>query len=236
MPARSGGRKFSFDLLAGDSSGDERSILPRLDSDPILSNGGDGVRSPRRRRKHKASKKNKNKMAVDGPASEDLSVLTELGDVKPSVVENGRCQDGIGIRVLENRSVVETICENTVVEAACENSQVSRVSFAELRQRNVNGSAAEEPEEDATSTRERLAGQWKPEANGAVSKLAKESSLDWNRVMENDPNFIGGKVLTKANKSFLRCGLVIEFVVGMVQFYGMCCAQLFFVLEKQKPE
>ncbi|CAL9093377.1 unnamed protein product [Musa acuminata var. zebrina] len=191
MPARSGGRKFSFDLLAGDSSGDERSILPRLDSDPILSNGGDGVRSPRRRRKHKASKKNKNKMAVGGPASKDLSVLTELGDVKPSVVENGRCQDGIGIRVLENRSVVETICENTVVEAACENSQVSRVSFAELRQRNVNGSAAEEPEEDATSTRERLAGQWKPEANGAVSKLAKESSLDWNRVMENDPNFIG---------------------------------------------
>ncbi|RRT61303.1 hypothetical protein B296_00030846 [Ensete ventricosum] len=191
MPARSGGRKFSFDLLAGDSSGDERSILPRLDSDPILSNGADGVRSPRRRRRPKASKKNKNKMAVDGAASEDLSVVTELGDVKPSVVENGRCQDGIGIRVLENRSVVETICENTVVEAACENSQVSRVSFAELRQRNVNGSAAEEPEEDATSTRERLAGQWKPESNGAVSKLAKEESLDWNRMMENDPNLIG---------------------------------------------
>ncbi|WOL02597.1 protein POLLEN DEFECTIVE IN GUIDANCE 1 [Canna indica] len=192
-----GAMMLSFDVLAGDSSGDEHSLLPAVHSNPILANG-DGGRALRRRRKSRAAKKNKR--MVERAASEDLNPPTELVDEKPSVVENGYFHDSIGIKVLENRSVVETVCEgtvvetvceDTVVEAECDSSRVSCVSFAELRQRNVNGSAAEEPGEEAKSTRENSAGQRKPESNVGVNNLATAESLDWNQVMAQDPNLLG---------------------------------------------
>lgn len=215
-PVRSGGSKLSFDLLAADSSGEERSLLLGKDLEATLENGID--RSPRRRRKPKASKKKK-KTAMERDPSEDLVSLTELDDHNPSTVENGffRDQEVIGVRILENRSVVETICDTTVVEAEYESSKISCISAAELRQRIVIGNADKDPEEEVTSTREVAEGQWKPESNGKVTKLAKEESLDWNQVMAQDPNLLGGNSQYKLMKGL--CGMILskEYIVGALE-------------------
>ncbi|KAG1334845.1 protein POLLEN DEFECTIVE IN GUIDANCE 1 [Cocos nucifera] len=191
MSIRSGGRKVSFDLLASDSSGDDGSLSLRPASDPFLSNGGEDGRSTRRKRKSKASKKRK--LAERAAAAGDPGLLAGLDHQTPSLAENDYCEDGMGFGVSENRSVVESVCENTVVGPALEpeSSQVSCVSYVELRQRNVNGSVGDEPGDEETSTRESSAGQWRPESKGNIAKLAKEGSLDWNRVMAEDPRTLG---------------------------------------------
>ncbi|XP_008811935.1 protein POLLEN DEFECTIVE IN GUIDANCE 1-like isoform X2 [Phoenix dactylifera] len=188
MSLRSGGRKVSFDLLASDSSGDDGilSLRPSV----VFSNGGEDGRSTRRKRKSKASKKKK--LTERAALAEDRGLLVGL-DLQKPVVENGHYEDKMGLSVSKSRSVVESVCENTVVEPAPEpeSSQVSCVSFVELRQRNANGSAGDEPGEEETSTRESSAGQWRPQSKEKITKFAKEGSLDWNRVMAEDPNLLG---------------------------------------------
>lgn len=190
MPLRSGGRKVSFDLLAGDSSGDDGSLSLRQVFDPVLANGGEDGRSTRRKRKSKASKKKK--LAERAAVAEDPGRLVGLDLQKPSLAENGHHEDGMELNISESRSVVESVCENTVVEPAPEpeRSQVSCVSYVELRQRNVNGSVGDEPGDEEADSRETSAGQWRLESKGKIPKLAKEGSFDWNRVMVGDPNLL----------------------------------------------
>ncbi|XP_008775811.2 protein POLLEN DEFECTIVE IN GUIDANCE 1 [Phoenix dactylifera] len=188
MSIRSGGRKVSFDLLASDSSGDDGGLSLRPASDPF---GGEYGRSTRRKRKSKASKKGK--LAERAAVAGDPGFLAGLDHQTRPLAENGHCEDGMGFGVSENRSVVESVCENTVVVPAPEpeSSQGSCVSYVELRQRNVNGSVGDEPRDEETSTRVSSAGPWRPESKGNIGTLAKEGSLDWNRVMAEDPNLLG---------------------------------------------
>ncbi|XP_010926087.1 protein POLLEN DEFECTIVE IN GUIDANCE 1 isoform X2 [Elaeis guineensis] len=186
MSLRSGGRKVSFDLLAGDSSGDDGSLSLRPSA--VLSNGDEDSRSTRRKRKSKASKKKK--LGERAALAVDRGLFVGVDLEKPS----GHYDDGMGLSVSESRSVESSVCENTVVEPApeLESSQVSCVSFVELRQRIANGSADDVLGEEETSTRENSTGQWRPESKEKITKLEKEGSLDWNRVMAEDPNLLGG--------------------------------------------
>ncbi|XP_072974292.1 protein POLLEN DEFECTIVE IN GUIDANCE 1-like [Typha angustifolia] len=167
MSIRSVGRQLSFELLAGDSSGDDGILSPRPLSDHAGQDGGFPIR---RKKKSKASKKKKKAAAKIFPKPFD-----------------GCCGDEIGFKVLADRSMVETVYENTVVES----SRESCVSYVELRQRNANGNAIGEMGDEVDSTRESSAGEWRPESNGRATKLEKEESLDWNRMMAENPNLLG---------------------------------------------
>ncbi|KAG1330578.1 putative protein POLLEN DEFECTIVE IN GUIDANCE 1 [Cocos nucifera] len=217
MSLRSGGRKVSFDLLAGDSSGDEGSLSLRPSA--VLSNGDEDSRSTRRKRKSKASKKKK--LGERVALAEDPGLLMRLDLEKPTLAQNGHYEDGM-VSVSESRSVESSVCENTVVEPASEleSSQVS-VSVVELRQRSANGSAGDEPGEEETSTRESSAGQWRPEYKEKVTKLAKEGSLDWNRVMAEDPNVLGGKSTYKVLSLFTCEFILMSFPAISISYQHM---------------
>lgn len=168
----------------------------------LLSNGDEDGRSTRRKRKSKASKKKK--LAERTTLAEDLCLLVGLDLQKLSLAENGHYEDGMGLNVLESRSGEESVWENTVLEPApeLESSQVSCFSFVELRQRSANGSVGDEPGEEETTTRESSVGQWRPESKEKIIKLAKERSLDWNRVMAEDPNLLVGNSTCKVLSLF----------------------------------
>ncbi|XP_072991584.1 protein POLLEN DEFECTIVE IN GUIDANCE 1-like [Typha latifolia] len=185
MSARSGGRSISFEILTEEISGDDGVLSPRHVSRSDLFNVGD--RPIGRKRKSKSSKKKKKKKA--GTLEEPISWL-ELDQQKSFLGENRPCEDEIEFKVLESRSIMEPVCENVAAAPELDGSQVSCVSCVELRQRNVNGNVVDETREEATSTRESSAGQWRPESNGNVIKLVKEESLDWNRLMAVDPNLL----------------------------------------------
>lgn len=188
MPDRFGSGKLSFDLLAVDTSGDESKPSTGSYDSTILENGYD--RLPSRKRRHKATKKNK--VVSRRAALGDLIPATELREESPSVVRNGHLQDGTALSILVKRSVVETVC--TVEETTLESSQVSFVALPELRQRNVKGSVAEDPGAEEATARESTDRLWKLESDEANKKLDKEESLDWNQVMAKDPSILQGKI------------------------------------------
>ncbi|KAM0953122.1 putative Tapt1 family protein [Dioscorea sansibarensis] len=194
MALRSGGRKNSFDLLAGDISGDG-SPSPSFPHPSILENGADDAPHGRRKRRAKASRKKK-RLVSDSPLVSN--------HIDPFVPENGLCEEEMGEVVPESRLMVETICESTVVEKPeYEISQTSRVSYVELRQRNLaNGGPGDEAVKEETSTSESLTGQWRPEANARITSLETEGSFDWNKFLAKDPNLLGE--VSYAERSPLR--------------------------------
>ncbi|XP_042377838.1 protein POLLEN DEFECTIVE IN GUIDANCE 1-like [Zingiber officinale] len=184
MPDKFGSGKLSFDLLAVDTSGDESKPSTGSYDSTILENGYD--RLPSRKRRHKATKKNK--VVSRRAALGDLIPATELREESPSVVRNGHLQDGTALSILVKRSVVETVC--TVEETTLESSQVSFVALPELRQRNVKGSVAEDSGAEEATARESTDRLWKLESDDSNKKLDKEESLDWNQVMAKDPSIL----------------------------------------------
>uniref|UniRef100_A0A1D1YGQ3 Protein POLLEN DEFECTIVE IN GUIDANCE 1 n=1 Tax=Anthurium amnicola TaxID=1678845 RepID=A0A1D1YGQ3_9ARAE len=77
---------------------------------------------------------------------------------------------------------------------------MSCISFAELRQRNVNGvSLCDGSVEGETNTRESSAAQCWPASNGSIPVLKKEESLDWKRVMAEHPDVL--EEVTSAERS-----------------------------------
>ncbi|XP_020672701.1 protein POLLEN DEFECTIVE IN GUIDANCE 1 [Dendrobium catenatum] len=183
MSLRSVQRKASFDLLEGESSGDGGSLFERLISDlpeeSVFING----RASRRKRRSKAAKKKK---AAEEP-------LLELDG--PFILSENNAPHEIGMKfsVCESRSVVESACESTVVETDTESSRVSCVSYVELRQRYVNSVASDDNvADDASNYKESsTAGKWKPESIGGAAKLESMESLDWKRVMADNPDLLG---------------------------------------------
>jgi len=154
------------------------------------------------------------------PVSNGVHIVNFNGNARPGrrkrkpkkkrLEANGHCgENGLGFSALDKkRSVVESLVyENSVVEADFDSSQVSScVSFVELGQRNVsNGGCSDvRPEEDSgvpessgsNSSLESMtstSGQWRPEeTKGSVPRLETMESLDWNQVMAQDPNLLGG--------------------------------------------
>ncbi|XP_020595766.1 protein POLLEN DEFECTIVE IN GUIDANCE 1 isoform X1 [Phalaenopsis equestris] len=183
MSLRSAPRKPSFDLLDGESSGDGGSLFERSIFNLAEENEFINGRSSRRKRKSKAAKKKK----AAGEGSMELDDRFLLSE------NNARDEIGMNFSVCENRSVVESACESNVVETDAESGRVSCVSYVELRQRYVNSVASEgNGVDDASSYNETsTAGKWKPESIGGANKLESMESLDWKKVMAENPDLLG---------------------------------------------
>ncbi|PKA52857.1 Protein pollen defective in guidance 1 [Apostasia shenzhenica] len=164
-------RKVSFDLLAGDCFGDDGSLLMWPESYLAVEDGGPAGRSGRRKRKSKASKKKKD-------APEPLPESTDRC--------NGKHETGMEFSVSESRSVVESVCESTVEERETDSSGVSCVSYVELRQRNVNG--VDDVNCQWESSKEE---KWRTVSDRSAAKLETMDSLDWKRIMAENPDLLG---------------------------------------------
>ncbi|KAJ6845051.1 uncharacterized protein M6B38_290175 [Iris pallida] len=99
---------------------------------------------------------------------------------------------GLGFDIDEKRSVVETLTvSTTVVENELEESIASSVTHVELRQRNVSGGGGSEPSAAAAAAADISTEQWRPETNGgAPLRLETMGSLDWKRVIQDDPEIL----------------------------------------------
>ncbi|RWR91444.1 protein POLLEN DEFECTIVE IN GUIDANCE 1 [Cinnamomum micranthum f. kanehirae] len=211
MAIRSGSRTLSFDLLTSESSGDDKAFLHRSASDPIHEHGnGSSPALPynkqnQRRRRKKASKLKKQAL-LSPRIDEDPPV--SLHEIGPESDDKYRIPNGFESD--SNKSVVcnpPMISENGgggdveteigVSEAAdlrYLHAHSSAVSVVELRQRTVNGARSEVAEtandekemETSSSSGQRIC-----EPNGNVAgKLETAKSLDWNRVMAEDSNYM----------------------------------------------
>ncbi|KAK4400124.1 protein POLLEN DEFECTIVE IN GUIDANCE 1 [Sesamum angolense] len=198
MALRSGGRKLSFDILAVADYEDAMSTtrtasLSRSISDPPAL--GDRAASSPSRKKKKKKKNRKGKSLQDSfVISED--VITEVSGINGDV--NYSCTVG-------------TVTEAAVVpDVDNEGGSAVRTvthlpQFGELRQRNVgnamNGGSTEmvseergkddekvkeETGEDRSAATE-ISSDQRVELNGR--KLEKEGTLDWKKLMAEDPNY-----------------------------------------------
>ncbi|MQL95096.1 hypothetical protein Taro_027763, partial [Colocasia esculenta] len=193
MAARSSRRTVSFNILASCSSGDGGGLRFPFSAGPASENGEGSGTLARKRGKPKGSKKKKKKKRIDeGDAVADEPLASGFVEAGFSPRENGHPVKEVRFSPAASRSVVETVCESSVVEQeVSEGSQVSCVSFAELRQRNVNGvGLGDASVEEETTTRESGTGQWRPASNGGVTMLKKEESLDWNKVIAEHPDIL----------------------------------------------
>ncbi|OIT20931.1 protein pollen defective in guidance 1 [Nicotiana attenuata] len=207
MALRSTGRKVSFDVLSTsilDEDHDYDSSTPTLlrsNSDPppqLLPN--DDATSPTGNRKRKKKKKKHKRIAEHSTISE-YSVTDEQLGRSSSVGEfNGYCYS-----VAQSSSVV--VCEEPVTlpkpESNCSVSSVSGLPFGELRQRNimVNGVTKESVGSPQICERqsESVVKELESRSNSRVKvnvnmngvagrSLEKEASLDWKKLMAEDPN------------------------------------------------
>ncbi|XP_009773647.1 protein POLLEN DEFECTIVE IN GUIDANCE 1 [Nicotiana sylvestris] len=207
MALRSTGRKVSFDVLSTSILDDDQdydsstATLPRSNSDPppqLLPN--DDATSPTGNRKRKKKKKKHKRIAEHSTISE-YSVTDEQLGRSSSVGEfSGYCYS-----VAQSSSVV--VCEEPVTlpkpESNCSVSSVSGLPFGELRQRNVmvNGVTEESVGSPQISERqnESVVKELESRSNSRVEvnvnmngvagrSLEKEASLDWKKLMAEDPN------------------------------------------------
>lgn len=192
MALRSDGRKLSYDILATSdfddimsATDDGDAALRRSHSDPpSLQNGT--ASSPSRKRKKKKSRKGKSSPIAESAVSETIN-----GDVKYSCT-------------LSTVTEVTTLVPDLDSEA----QEVTLPSvYRALRQRNVgngvNGGSAEVISDDSGSSKKddmaneevaencwtdtgKETGQQGPELNDR--KLEKDGTLDWKKLMAEDPN------------------------------------------------
>ncbi|XP_039065932.1 protein POLLEN DEFECTIVE IN GUIDANCE 1-like isoform X2 [Hibiscus syriacus] len=200
MALKSSGRRrqLSFEILSQSSSveGELRSSLHRSGSDPTeLQNG---VAKPSRSSRKKKRQRKRKEFTSDSAVIPEDPVAEKRGSSSPaaSVLDS----ENYGIR--DNGSVnrISYVGDGSVVvmeESVCQNVW----GFGELRQRNVIG-GGEETEKVASRTEEGLVGMSiqkdplppaspQPVANANVAKkLETAESLDWKRLMSEDPNFL----------------------------------------------
>ncbi|XP_021293118.1 protein POLLEN DEFECTIVE IN GUIDANCE 1 isoform X1 [Herrania umbratica] len=201
MASRSSGTKLSFEILSKSSSlaeeEEDRPLFYRSKSDPIQSQNVVSRPSRRKKRKHKKKKEPR----TEFPIIPEDSVSEQQGSSSGVVVESN--SENYGIRDNGNVNKISYVGGGSVVvveESVCQNV----CGFGELRQRNVNGVAGGGGEEMATvatradesgvevsSSKEPLPpAPPQPVANGNVpNKLETAESLDWKRLMAEDPNY-----------------------------------------------
>ncbi|KAL4303877.1 hypothetical protein GQ457_10G028140 [Hibiscus cannabinus] len=195
-------RQLSFEILSQSSllEGGDRSSLYRSISDPTeLQNGvAKPSRNGRKRKKHKKRKE----FSSDSAVIPEDPVAEQCGGSSDGVGGGGAVLDSenYGIRDKGNVNRVSFVGGGSVVvleESVCQNV----CGFAELRQRNVIGggeematvvSSTDEGRVDMSSPKEPLLpASPQPVANGSVpKKLETAESLDWKRLMSEDPNYL----------------------------------------------
>ncbi|XWS69482.1 hypothetical protein CRYUN_Cryun04dG0182600 [Craigia yunnanensis] len=200
----SGSRKLSFEILSKSSYLEEegdRSLYYGSNSDPIQSQNGVSL-PPRNNRKKKRHKKKK-EASTEFPIILEDPFAKQRGSSSSSVVVESNSEN-YGIRENGNVNRISCVGGGSVVvveESVCQNV----CGFGELRQRNVNGvvggggeeistvaAREEEGRAEVSSSKEPLPpAPLQPLANGNVStKLETAESLDWKRLMEEDPNYL----------------------------------------------
>ncbi|OAY29335.1 protein POLLEN DEFECTIVE IN GUIDANCE 1 [Manihot esculenta] len=196
MALRSSGRKLSFNILSESSSVEEDDfLLYQSNMDPIEKISG-ATENPNRKKKRHRKKK----------TPESYSMIPEHPITHSGFIEsNSAVQNGNVF--LDNRNSYvgggSVVCTVSDVTEDCQS--VFNNSGSELRQRNVsNGGGGEEivssssrVEENGTVDREvevsSTEKHWSSEPNGSIVptvKLETAESLDWNRLMAEDPNFL----------------------------------------------
>ncbi|OWM67788.1 hypothetical protein CDL15_Pgr010725 [Punica granatum] len=207
MDLRSGGRKLSFEVLSsthlGEEYDDEESLgngpfFPRSNSDPLPGHESDSLRG---KRKHRRKNKNKNKNKKQAPCS----IIPESPDSdhgKTAFSENGNGHVPNGVK-FDCRSCSSGLSQVVVLEQPAAECQSNNLyGFGELRQRSVGNIGTEEADAAVSSVtvQSRLedkdvgfevAGKQHnsgtPSGGGRV-KLETIESLDWKRVMSEDPH------------------------------------------------
>ncbi|KAJ9135685.1 hypothetical protein P3X46_032838 [Hevea brasiliensis] len=199
MALRSSGRKLSFEILSESSSVEEgQFLLYQSNTGPIEKVSASPEKPNRKKKKHRKKKPAESYSVVpEDPITESRFIDSN------SAIQNGNVfLENRSSSVVGGESVVYTVID--VAEVA-ECQSVLSISGSELRQRNVsNGGGGEEEmvsssrvEENGTvdsgvevSSAEKL---WRNEPNGSAvpsAKLEPAESLDWKRLMAEDPNFL----------------------------------------------
>ena len=194
MALRSDDRKLSFEILSRSMSleEDEALFFYRSNSDPIQngvvqSKTSEKKQSNRKKRKNKGSKKKK---TIDFSSS---SIPEDPIDSEIRESNISECTNGLELNRQSNFSV-GSVC-TVVTEPDFPNVRGEGFNFGELRQRSVGFAIGGD---DAAS---RVGDNEKEESGVEVSSAAKQpnvsvvsnkletaESLDWKRLMAEDPN------------------------------------------------
>ncbi|CAK8566705.1 unnamed protein product [Lathyrus sativus] len=204
MASRTGGTKLSFEVLRRNPIVEEDSFLHHSKSDPA-------TLPDRKKRKNRASKKKKKSLdPVDSVAdSGDPNRKNELP------LENGGPCNGFGIDAMRycgnGGSVVYEEASETSFSGVTAAPEVgssfsttvrgSVEGFGELRQRNVNSSSEDlvasvvgdigEIGKDDDCVKESPVETPRKETERKVlTKSETVESVDWKRIMEEDPNYV----------------------------------------------
>ncbi|KAK7350657.1 hypothetical protein VNO77_09513 [Canavalia gladiata] len=195
MALRNGGRKLSFEVLS-------RSPSSEGESDPTQAN--------RKKRKHRTSKRKKK--LLDHADSIDPHSKTE------ALLENGRACNGFELNAHRCFAVAESVvCEEVRETSVCavaaareaENEiptsvhgSIEGFNFGELRQRNVNCGSSEDlvalvmcdeagtGKDDGDEKTSPVEKPMNEPDRSVVTKLDTVESLDWKRLMAEDPNYV----------------------------------------------
>ncbi|GFP83582.1 protein pollen defective in guidance 1 [Phtheirospermum japonicum] len=212
MALRSRGRKLSFDILAAgfdDVMSTAAAAFSRSNSDPPALQNDSASSSPRKRKKKKKQKSRTEKNLLDSSAIPEYSASESPainGDMNYSCSTSTITEAAVAPDVESERNRNRTAFTVTLASP-----------FGELRQRNVgnavNGGSAEMASEECRiskkdgNAKEEIAEKWTAgkeinaeqrgkEINAEQQrvelkgrKLEKEGTLDWKKLMAEDPNY-----------------------------------------------
>ncbi|KAF1893583.1 hypothetical protein Lal_00002076 [Lupinus albus] len=207
MALRTTTRKLSFEILnqslSFENEQQQFSFIQRTKSDPTQTT------SRNKKRKQRASKKKKNLLDPSNsipeeplPDSDSFNSNSVSVDLKREApLENGRACNDFELNGL-CYSVTESVCTVAAREDGSEFPASARegFNFGELRQRAVIGGSSEDLKastvvvaavvDDGGKNDGGASVAVKPNEpdRNVVTKLMKEESLDWNRLMAEDPN------------------------------------------------
>ncbi|KAM0964388.1 hypothetical protein ACFX2C_020438 [Malus domestica] len=205
MALRSNGRNLSFEILRRNSSLDgehDEAIFYRSISDPLQSDQSTNAKSARRKRKKKKKKTPATAHAsIPESPTATYGVVSDSFDVNSETTNVETCDiRGSGLEFNYRAQTMLLPITTEVVDPEFQNLR----GAAELRQRTVIGSAGGVVEETETAS-SHIEGEAKEESaaeggsaskqrsepNGKViPKLQTAESLDWKRLMSEDPNCV----------------------------------------------
>ncbi|KAM4119829.1 hypothetical protein ACJW30_03G088900 [Castanea mollissima] len=205
MSLRSDDRKLSFEILSNSTSfeEDESLFFYRSNSDPIQN--GVVVQSRPKPNPNRKKRKHKRKKPIHSESSIREDPIAEA-TLDP---DTNRTNNGLESNCMHSYSVESSSVCTVVAEPDFQNVRGDGFNFGALRQRSVSISGAsddaasrvggdnekekekEEKEEEESGGEVSSAVKQRAEPNGSVgcsNKLETEKSLDWKRLMADDPN------------------------------------------------
>ncbi|XP_038696761.1 protein POLLEN DEFECTIVE IN GUIDANCE 1 isoform X2 [Tripterygium wilfordii] len=215
MALRSSGRKLSFEILSRTNSieQDERDAaflyrsksFPLRNDDDVESKSHENSPRKRKKRKHKKKKPLERYPPIAEDPIADTNSVIDSNSVP--IIDDSRSteknKNGFESELDFQRYSGAESGVFTVTEFAEGESQ-NVYNFVELRQRNVNGSGIDEAVmasrfqgslteesgvEVSSGEKENQQRRWEP--NGSLlTKLQTADSLDWKRLMADDPNYL----------------------------------------------